>query len=149
MLLSVSFILLLHIKHVMHNYWSSKSFVGSTLLTPTADYSCPGERVTFKCIVKNGSKLQWEVQFSDPELTIIRQRFLISDALGHPKSINYTRVHTFEFNLTSNSPGALISTASTIAEQRLEGTRVSCRGTNSAQNTSVIHIIQSTMSCIT
>ena len=131
----------------MHNYWSSKSFVGSTLLTPTADYSCPGERVTFKCIVKNGSKLQWEVQFSDPELTIIRQRFLTSDALGHPKFINYTRAHTFEFNLTSNSPGALISTASTIAEWRLEGTRVSCRDMNSAQNTSVIHIIQST--CIT
>ena len=101
--------------------------------------------MTFKCIVNNGTRLHWNVEFSDP--VQISQRFLTSDALGQPKFISYTREHTFEFNLTSNSPGALISTASTIAEQRLEGTRVSCRDMNSAQNTSVIHIIQST--CIT
>ena len=98
----------------------------------------------FKCIVNNGARLHWNVEFSDPELAMISQRFLTSDALGQPKFISYTREHTFEFNLTSNSPGALISTASTIAEQRLEGTRVSCRDMNFVQNTSVIHIIQST-----
>lgn len=124
-------------------YWSSKSFVGSTLLTPTAGYSCPGERVTFNCVVTNGNYLYWDMEFSDPELANIdRQRFLTSHPLGITRSIGYAPGHTFELNLTSNSLGALTSTASTIAEKRLEGTRVSCQDINSLRNTSVIHIVQ-------
>jgi hypothetical protein len=120
-------------------------FVGSALLTPSAYYSCPGERVTFNCVVQNGHKLYWDVDFSDPELSNIEsQRFVTSmtDTPGSWRSISYDHGYAFEFNLTSrsNSP-ALISTASTITEQRLEGTRVSCRDMN-VQNTSVIHIVQ-------
>ena len=101
--------------------------------------------MTFNCVVTNGHYLYWDVQFSDPELSNIgRQRFLTSDPLGILKSIGYALDHTFELRLTSNSLGALTSTASTIAEKRLEGTRVSCQDFNSLQSTSVIHIVQST-----
>jgi hypothetical protein len=91
--------------------------------------------------VQNGHKLYWDVDFSDPELSNIEsQRFLISDTPGSRRSISYSHGYAFELNLTSNSP-ALMSSASTIAEQWLEGTRVSCRDMN-VQNTSVIHIVQ-------
>lgn len=119
--------------------------IGSTILTPTAGYSCPGERVTFNCVVQNGHYLYWDVDFSDPAFSNIdNQRFTTSDGLGSHRSIGYASGHTFEFNLTSNSPGALISTASTTTERWLEGTRVICRGKNSVQNASVIHIVQGT-----
>ena len=144
MQLSVSFIYIATACCVLVT--KSLNFVGSTLLTPTADYSCPGERVTFNCVVTNGHYLYWEVEFSDPQLANIgRQRFLTSNPVGMLKPIGYASGHTFEFNLTSNSLGALTSTASTIAEKRLEGTRVSCQDFNSQlRNTSVIHIVQGT-----
>ena len=99
--------------------------------------------MTFSCVVQNGHYLYWDVEFSDPAFSNInRQRFLTSDGLGNYRPIGYAHGHTFEFNLTSNLLGTLNSTATTIAEPRLEGTRVSCQDINSVQKTSVIHIVQ-------
>ena len=118
-------------------------FVGSPIVAPAVVYSCPGERVIFTCIVQNGHYLYWNVDFSHAGFSNInRQRFITSNQLGSHRSIYYATGHAFNFNLTSNSLGSLVSTASTNAEQRLEGTQVSCQDASSAQNTSVIHIVQ-------
>ena len=114
------------------------NFAGSPFLTPEAVYCCPGERVTFTCVVNTGNKLYWDVDYSDPSLPDIHgQRYLATeDQPGRRKYGN-----SFEFNLTSNSP-TLISTAFTTVQQQLDGTRVHCTDAASLQKTSMIHIVQ-------
>ena len=126
----------------MPNYMYIVDFVGSPIVAPAVVYSCPGERVIFTCTVQNGHYLYWNVDFSHAGFSNINKRFITSNQLGSHRSIPYATGNAFNFNLTSNSLGSLISTASTNAEQRLEGTQVSCQDASSAQNTSVIHIVQ-------
>ena len=109
-------------------------------LTPEAAYSCLGERVIFTCVVNIGDKMKWNVEYSDPSWTDIRQR--ISSSTNEPGipilAVNNVG-HRFEFTLTSRSP--LTSTATTNITSELSGTLVYCVDETSVQATSEIQIV--------
>ena len=116
---------------------------GFLQLTPEVVYSCPGERVTFSCVVTTGSELFWEVDYvylSDSS----KQRFLASDQPGRTIYLLNSEGHVFEFTLVSTSP--LTSNATTIMVSELNGTLVYCEDATSAKTTSAIYIISGTLS---
>ena len=122
--------------------WAHFSGYCSLILTPEISHSCSGEEVTFMCIVTNGDKIYWEVNYSNAAWSDVSSvRFTENDGQGATTSRRNNVDHTFSFTLLSTSP--LSSTASTTAVTQLNGTRVLCRGSTSAHaiSESVIHII--------
>ena len=114
---------------------------GLPTLTPKVTYSCPGERVTFTCVVTSGDRLYWEVDYFDPSFSdVSKQRYLEKDKKGDPMMVTNNVGHTFVFNLTSNSP--LTSTASTTVSHQLSETQVHCEDKLSNLAVSVIHVVE-------
>ena len=68
--------------------------------------------MTFTCVVTNGDRLYWEVDYSDAEWSdVLTQRYSVTDNQG--KSFTHKNYvgHIFKFNLTDNTH--LTSTATT------------------------------------
>ena len=116
--------------------------IASPNLNPEVVYSCPGEIVTFTCMVTNGDRLSWEVDIIDSSQSDInRRRFSTDDHPGHEISARTNQGHKFLFTLISISP--LTSNATTTMASYLGGTKVHCRNAAMARATSVIHVIDS------
>ena len=82
--------------------------------------------MTFTCVVTNGDRLYWEVDYSDPSWSdVSTQRYSVNNSLGiiipHTNNVG----HIFKFNLTDSTH--LTSTATTTVVQEMNGTKVYCR----------------------
>ena len=117
---------------------------GSVTLTPEISHSCSGEEVTFMCVVTNGDKIYWEVEYSNTAWSDVSPvRFTENDGQGATTSRRNNVGHTFDFTLVSTTP--LSSTTNTTVVPLLNGTRVLCRSRRStsahATSESVIHLV--------
>ena len=112
--------------------------IDSPKVTPTAVSVCPGETVTFTCVVPQGSqKLRWNVDFNNPSLPDIgRERlFMMSNEVGDIfNAMSYMEL--FNFTLTSKSP--FTSTMVTRADAQLNDAAVTCDNTIDA--TITVHL---------
>ena len=116
--------------------------IASPNLNPEVVYSCPGEIVTFTCMVTSGDRLSWKVDIIDSKQSDISwKRFSTDNHLGHEILARTNQGHEFLFTLISIS--TFTSTATTTIASYLRGTMVHCRNAAMAQATSVIHVIDS------
>ena len=114
--------------------------LGSPTLTPDIVHPCPGETVTLTCVVTDGDRLYWEVDYSDSSWSdVSTQRYSVTDNQG--KIIPYTNNvgHTIKFNLTDNTH--LTSTASTTVVREMNGTRIYCRDAVNNGANAVIYVV--------
>lgn len=108
---------------------------------PEELYACPGESVTYSCVLWQRVGHRWLVDFTNPSISNVQQTVLESVEQNQTFTVTTNRGDVFSFVVLSLYP--FTSMMTTIATTDLNGASVTCEGltVQKESDTSLFHTI--------